>query len=273
MAKIARKPCPMSLSLTQVTALLILLMLLIGGAWGGYRRGPIRQLAGVIALASAILIGWLAGPPLGLWLLTDTSVPWILRESVGIFFVALITWLIALSLLWYLGRRNPDTKESESPVLGAIVGCWTGLLNSAILLALLTTWAGVAETLLKPADAEQHWAVSTRQSLAELPGAGALSGYSPIPHRWQTLFTKFKRVMANPEASRRLMEQEPIRALATHPTFYTAWGDPEIKQLVRQGRLWAVLEHPSSRALLNDEPFQRELLQLDLEAAVDKALK
>lgn len=263
----------MSFSLTQVTALLILLILLIGGARGGYRRGPIRQLAGALALSIAVLVGWLAGPPLGLAWLVDTSVPWMLREGVGMLTIALLTWLVALGWLWHIGRRNPGDEEAESPVLGSIVGCWTGLLNCAVLLALLTGWAGVAETLLKPADAERHWAVSTREELARLPGAQALSGYSPLPNRWQSLLSKFRRVMADPEASRRLMEQEPIRALASHPSFYTAWGDPEIKLLVRQGRLWTALEHPSARALLNDEAFQRELLQIDLEASVDKALK
>lgn len=262
----------MSLSLTQVAALLILLVLLIQGARGGYRRGPIRQLAGVIALLISLLVGWLVGPTLGLSLLVDTIVPWMLRESVGLFAVAMLTWLLALAWLWHLGRRPTGAEEAESPVLGSIVGCWTGLLNCAVLLGLLTAWAGLAETLLKPSDAEQNWAVRTRENLAALPGASALSGYSPLPGRWQILLSKFRRVMADPEASRRLMEQEPIRALASHPSFYTAWGEPEIKQLVRQGQLWAALEHPKARALLNDEAFQRELLRLDLEMLVDKSL-
>lgn len=262
----------MSLSLTQVAALLILLALLIQGARGGYRRGPIRQLAGLLALLISMLVGWLIGPALGPSLLVDTVVPWMLREAVGMLAVALVTWLIALALLWRLGRRPAGAEEAESPVLGSIVGCWTGLLNFAVMLALLTTWAGLAETLLRPGDADRNWAVRTRQDLANLPGAGALSGYSPLPEHWHVLLAKFRRVMADPEASRRLMEQEPIRALASHPSFYTAWGEPEIKQLVRQGQFWAALEHPKARALLNDEGFQRELLQLDMEVLVDKSL-
>lgn len=262
----------MHLSLTQWSAALVALALLIQGARNGYRRGPIRQLAGPLALLASALVGWLAGPTLGLALLTDSAVPWVLREGVGMLAVAVMTWLLALAWLWHIGRRPKGAEEAESPVLGSLVGCWTGLLNIALLVLALAAWAGLAEAMLRPEEATRHWAVETRAELARLPGAEGLGGFSPWPERWVRLLHKGREVLTNPEASRRLMEQDAVRALAANPSFYTAWGDPEIKQLLRQGQFLEVARHPKARPLLNDESFQRQLLQFDLENAMDKAL-
>lgn len=262
----------MQLSPAQWTTGLAGLALLIQGARGGYRHGPVRQLAGPIALLASALIGWLAGPPVGLILFADSMVPWMLREGAGMLAVGSLTWLVALAWLWRLGRRPKDAEEAESPVLGAMVGCWTGLLNAALLLLALTAWAGLAETTMRPEEARRHWAVEFREDLARLQGAGSLSGFSPWPERWGRILRKTREVLAEPEASRNLMEQEPVRALAAHPSFYTAWGDPGIKLLLRQGRFLEAAQHPKARALLNDEAFQRQLLKLDMENILDKAL-
>lgn len=262
----------MNLSLTQWTGLLIGLGLLIQGARDGYRRGPIRQLASPLALLASALIGWLAGPAVGSAALADSSVPWLLRETVGMLGVGLLVWLVSLAWLWHIGRRPKGVEEAESPVLGSLVGCWTGLLNAATLVLILTAWAGTVEALQDREEASGHWAVVTRDGLAELPGCHGLAGYSPWPEHWRRMVDKARRVLANPEASKALMEQEGVRALAAHPTFYTAWGDPEIKSLLRQGHFVAAARHPKAHAVLNDEAFQRQLLSLDLESAMDKAL-
>lgn len=261
----------MNFSLTQWVGLVILVVLLIQGAWGGYRRGPVRQLAGLIALAAASLLGWLVGAPLGLALLADSSVPWLLREPAGMVIFGLLTWLVVLAWLWRAGRRPAGAEEAESPVLGAFVGCWTGLLNAAVLLLLLVAWAGWTE-MLSDNPGRRHWSVQTRDELSGMPGGEWLKGATPWPESWQRIVRKARRVLANPEASRRLMEQEPIRALATHPSFYTAWGDPEVKRLLRDGRLADAMAHPKVKPLLNDEDFQRNLLKINLEASLDKAL-
>lgn len=262
----------MQLNLTQWIGVLVGLALLIQGARAGYRRGPLRQLAGVLALIVAGVVGWLAGPTIGLALLADTWFPWMLREGAGILMMGLVVWLVALAWLWHLGRRPKGAEEAESPVLGAMVGCWTGLLDGALILLLVTGWAGLAETALRPEESAHSWAVETREALARLPGASALSGYSPWPESWARLLGKCRATFGNPEASRHLMEQERIRALAAHPSFYTAWGDPEIKMLLRQGRFLEAARHPKAHTVMNDEEFQRDLLKLNLENAVDEAL-
>ena len=69
-----------------------------------------------------------------------------------------------------------------------------------------------------------------------------------------------------------LVGEESVRALASHPSFYTAWGDPEVKQLIRRGQWLEAARHPRARQLLDDEGFQRQLLDTDLEVSLDKSL-
>ena len=263
----------MSLTVTQWIAFSVALIFLVQGAYGGYKRGPIRQCASLVALIAAIAVGWMFGGELGLLFLTDTIVPWLLRGPIGVIGLSALTWLLALSWLWFVGRRAKGSEEAESPVLGALVGCWTGFINCAFLLAVLTAWAGAREILSTPTVAQQHWAVVARDDLSGFIGMDWIRGYSPWPEIWKRIARKGQQVLGSPDASRRLMEQEPIRALASHPTFYTAWGDPEIKRLAHNGSLGELLEHPKVRPLLNDEAFQQQLIHTDLEVLLDKSLK
>jgi hypothetical protein len=48
-------------SATLWVAALILTLLMVRGAWRGYRRGPLRQLAGPGALTAGLISGWLWG--------------------------------------------------------------------------------------------------------------------------------------------------------------------------------------------------------------------
>ena len=52
---------PSAFSTTLWIAAAILAALMVRGAWRGYRRGPLRQLAGPAALTIGQLGGWLFG--------------------------------------------------------------------------------------------------------------------------------------------------------------------------------------------------------------------
>jgi hypothetical protein len=263
----------MNLTITQWIGLGVALFFLIQGAYHGYQRGPIRQCASLVALVVALTLGWIFGGELGQLFLDNTIVPWLLRGVLGTLALTVLIWLLTLSWLWFVGRRAKGVEETESPVMGALVGCWTGLIHCALIVGVLSAWAGAREILSPPTVARQHWTVIARDELSDLPGMSWLKGYTPWPENWQRIARKGQQVLGNAEASRRLMEQEPIRALASHPTFYTAWGDPEVKRLAHAGSLGDLLEHPKVKPLLNDEAFQRQLIHTDLELLIDKSLK
>ena len=261
------------LSGTLWVALVILALLMIRGAWRGYRRGPLRQLAGPVALASGVLVGWLFGSDLGLAWLEGTTYPWMLRGLTGVVGLACATGLVCYALLWRLGRSPTDQKEAESPVMGALVGCWTGLLYFLILLALLATVASVYDLFEKPDDSRHHWSVEIRNDLAATPFTADLKDWSPIPAKQRTLIRQTRQLMANPEARRRLMAQPEIRALAAHPTLYQAWEDKKVRELLNNNDLTGFIDHPKVRAVLADEPLQKEAERVDLTKIIEQSLQ
>lgn len=155
-----------ALSVTVWVALVILGVLMARGAWRGYRRGPMRQLAGPVALATGQLVGWIFGSDLGHACLQGTSYPWLLRGFTGVVILTCLTGLACYALFWRLGRQPEGQTEAESPVLGSLVGCWTGLLYFLIGVAVLATVASVYDLFEKPGDSRHHWSVEIRNELA-----------------------------------------------------------------------------------------------------------
>lgn len=259
-------------SLTQLVALAVLAGMMVAGAAAGHRRGPGRQLAAPAAGALALLVGWLAGPAAGHAVLGTVGVPWIFRAGAGILLVFLVTWLAALALLWRMGKPTSASGEADRPVLGTMVGCWTGMLGW---LAIWVAWGSVdawQRELSGPGQAERRPTGAVAE-VAGLPGMGWLGELPAWPESAARVVRLSRQVMADPAKSRRLMADPRIRALASHPSFYPAWGDPEVKRLAQQGRYWTLLQHPKVQPLLEDEGFQRELAALDIEDALGKALR
>lgn len=260
-------------TLTQLLAAGALLGMMVAGAAAGHRRGPGRQLAGPAAGALGLLAGWLAGPALGHAAFGALGVPWIFRAAAGIAAVFLATWLVTVGLLWRLGKPTASSGEPDRPVLGAMVGCWTGMLGW---LAILVAWGSVdawRRELSGPGEGEAGARQGAVAEVAGLPLMGWIGELPAWPDSAVRIVRMSRQVMADPAKSRRLMADPKVRALASHPSFYPAWGDPEVKSLAQKGRYWALLQHPKVRPLLEDEGFQRELAALDLEEVLGRALR
>jgi len=247
----------------------ILAALMVRGAWRGYRRGPLRQLAGPAALTIGQLCGWLFGGELGHALLQGTAYPWMLRGITGVVGLACLAGLLSYAMLWRLGRTPEGQDEAESPVLGALVGCWTGALYFLLLVGII---ASVYDLLARPGIPASHWTVAVRDELAATPLTQDLKDWSPIPDEQRTLIRQTRRLMADPEARRRLMAQPEIRALAAHPTLYQAWEDKKVRELLNNNDLSGFIDHPKVRAVLADEVLQKEAEKVNLAKVIDRAL-
>lgn len=264
---------PAAFSPTLWVAAALLAVLMIRGAWRGYRRGPLRQLAGPAALTIGQVSGWLFGVEVGHALLQGSSYPWMLRGVTGVVALACVTGLLSYALLWRLGRLPEGQDEAESPVLGALVGCWTGALYFLLLVGILATAASVYDLLARPGATARHWTVELRDELAATPLTRELKDWSPIPDEQRTLVRQTRRLMADPEARRRLMAQPEIRALAAHPTLYQAWEDKKVRELLNNNDLSGFIDHPKVRAVLADEVLQKEAEKVDLAKVIDRALQ
>ena len=251
---------------------LLLTALMIRGAWRGYKRGPLRQLAGPAALTLGLFVGWSFGPELGHTLLHGTGYPWLLRGITGLIVLTCVTGIAGYSLFWWLGRRPEGAEEAESPVAGALVGCWTGVLYFSILIVALAAVASFHELIEDPTNPHRKWSVRIRDELADTPLTGELREWSPIPERQRKLVRQIRQLMADPEARKRLMAMPEIRALAAHPSLYQAWEDKKVRELLNNKDLSGFFDHPKVRAVLADEALQRQAEGIDLPAVIDRAL-
>jgi len=195
-----------------------------------------------------------------------------LRGITGVVGLACLAGLLSYALLWRLGRTPEGQDEAESPVLGALVGCWTGALYFLLLVGIIASVASVYDLLARPGVPASHWTVAVRDEFAATPLTRDLKEWSPIPEEQRTLVRQTRRLMADPEARRRLMAQPEIRALAAHPTLYQAWEDKKVRELLNNNDLVGFIDHPKVRAVLADEILQKEAEKVKLAKVIDRAL-
>jgi hypothetical protein len=79
--------------------------------------------------------------------------------------------------------------------------------------------------------------------------------------------------MSDPEARKRLMAQTEIRALAAHPSFFQAWEDKKVRELLNNNDLTGFIDHPKVRAVLADEELQKQAESIDLPAIIERSFK
>ncbi|MEI6461780.1 MAG: CvpA family protein [Verrucomicrobiota bacterium] len=252
---------------------ILLLMLMIRGAWRGYKRGPLRQLAGPFSLTVGLLAGWIFGPDCGHACLHGTTYPWLLRGATGLVVLTCLTGLLCYTLAWWLGKRPEGQDEAESPISGSLVGCWTGALYFGILVGILASIASIYDLIETPAQAQRNWFVQTRNELAATTLTAKLKTWSPIPLKQRRLIGQVRLLMADSEARKRLMAMPEIRALATHPTVYQAWEDKKVRELLTNNDLSGFIDHPKVRAILADEDLQKQADSVDLSSIIDRSLQ
>jgi hypothetical protein len=153
-----------------------------------------------------------------------------------------------------------------------MIGCWTGLLYFSLLVLALATVASVQELIGGAQAAQTHLSIQARDQIANTPVTGWLKDWTPLPDRQRRLITQTRLLMADPEARKRLMAMPEMRALAAHPSFYQAWEDKKVRELLNNKDLSGFIDHPKVRALLADEEFQKQADSLDLPAIFDRAL-
>ncbi len=251
----------------------ILILLMGRGAWRGYKRGPLRQLAGPFALTAGLFLGWMFGVDVGHSLLHGTSFPWLLRGIAGITLLTCTTGLIIYGLIWWLGKRPEGADEAESPVMGAMVGCWTGVLYFSILIIILCSTASIMALVSSSKPEAFHWSVAARDDLAKTPYTGWLKDWSPLPDRQRAQIELLKKVIDDPAAQKRLIALPEIRALSSHPSLYQALEDKKVREMLNNKDLNGLFDNQKIRAVLADEQLQRQASSIDLESILRQALK
>ncbi|MEA3082241.1 MAG: hypothetical protein QOD54_1915, partial [Sphingomonadales bacterium] len=80
-------------------------------------------------------------------------------------------------------------------------------------------------------------------------------------------------VSANPDNARRFLSFPGAVELSEHPKIVALRNDPEIADLIRQGRILELLQHPRVLAAANDPTLIERVKQFDIKKALEYAAK
>jgi len=266
----------------QIALTLGFFALMFLGARRGYWRGPLRQLAPLIAFLIAGVIAYFFGNAFGEAWLGLIGVPWIFRGICGICLLCLFVWLPIFSWFWWKGRSQVSEKtgEPEHPVLGAIVGCWTGIFCGVLIFLGIFVAGTLGEAYLSVRPSAErtvagkffYAAATAKNSVALYPALSFLKTWVPMPSAVFRVSSKTLDVLASREARQRLLLVPEVRSLATDPSVYPVLTDPEISAMIDRHDVNALLSDERVLRMLYDENFQRRVAALDLEKLLDYAL-
>lgn len=266
----------------QIALTLLFFSLMFVASWRGYWRGPVRQLAPLGAFLASSLIAYFFGGMFGHAWLGLLGVPWILRGVCGSVLLCLFIWLPVFSFLWQKGRGQVSEKtgEPEHPVLGALVGCWTGIFWGVFAAVCIVVAGTLGEAYLSVRAGARnsvvghclHAAAVAKNSLAIYPGLRFLKTWSPLPDSAFRIVGKTLDVLGSKEAQQRLLKMPEIQSLVTDPAVYPVLSDPEIQAMISRKDLDGLLSDPRVRRMVSDETFQKRVASLNLEPLLDFAL-
>lgn len=279
LAENAAQNSPASHLLAGVFALVFLAILFIA-SWRGYWRGPIRCVAPLIAFTLAGTCAWLFGADLGFAFLGDFGIPWILRGLFGVLLTGILVWLPVFGILWMWGKKqiSEKTGEPESPILGAVVGCWTGFFWVGVCLLLLASVGALGESLLSGSrrNAQGMWAsvcrgaVCARASVSLVPGLSFTRNWNPLPEKTVRKIDKLIAVLSDKKSARKFIYTAEVQSVLSLPAVYPIVNSPRIREMFAARDIDGILADPAVNNMLDDEDFQQTLAEIDFERLLDQ---
>ena len=94
-----------------------------------------------------------------------------------------------------------------------------------------------------------------------------------IPAKTYEVLGKVGQVVSSPKTAERFLSYPGARNLTEHPKIAALRNDPEISQMIAQGRLFELLQNEKIRAVLNDRSIIEQIKNFDLQRALDYALQ
>ena len=92
-----------------------------------------------------------------------------------------------------------------------------------------------------------------------------------LPAKTYEALGKVGQVASSPKTAERFLSYPGSRNLTEHPKIAALRNDPEISQMIAQGRLFELLQNEKIRAVLNDRSIIDQIKNFDLQRALDYA--
>ena len=272
----------------------------------GWRLGLIRQLVRVAALvmayAAAVFGGRLLVPITRPFLKMPDIVLSILAGAV----LALVVYALVTSMGKVLfkrtGQQNSQLVHLIYGFAGAIVGLFFGAFVLWLIVASVRAVGTVADAqvrsqarspeaaqsaTLRALDvrrrflSEPNWeSPALATSLVRLKNSlelgllgNAVKQTDPVPLKTYETLGKVGSVFSNPERAQKFLTFPGARELSEHPKIVALRGDPDISEMIAQGRFLDLLQNQRIIDAANDPELADRIKKFDLQKALDYAIQ
>ena len=263
----------------------------------GYRLGLPRQLMRGAAIICAYAAAYFGGQILVPLLQPILKWPDFVLSMIGGAILALVIYGLIASLGSILFKRTAQHSSGSVRLVygfsGALTGVVFGLFFIWLILVGIRSVGSIADAQVQahprsepqsPADRSRPLEnidadtltsfLARLKNSVELGSAGDLLKRTDVtpPAVYQAL-RDAGTVAANPESARRFLEFPGAVELSEHPKIIALRNDPEIANLIRQGRILELLQHPRVLAATNDPTLVEKVKQFDIKKALEFAAK
>lgn len=269
----------------------------------GWRLGILRQLVRVAAVIAAYAAAFFFGSLIVPLVRPLVSMPDIVLSALAGAVLALLVYVTVAGLGSILFKRTAQQSSGAVRLLYGLSGAFVGLLFGAFFIWLLLigirSVGSIAEAQVqarplrdsdnsarryssadRPSSAPRLDPDSLALLLARLKNSVELGTTGEVIKKtdampagvYQTL-TDTGLVLANPETAQRFLTYPGAQELGEHPRIVALRNDPEITDIIRDGRMWELLRHPKIIAAANDPDLAARVKKFDLKTALEHATK
>jgi hypothetical protein len=256
----------------------------------GWRLGIMRQLMRVAAVAAAYAGAYFGGDLLVPLLRSPLKMPDIVISVLAGAILAMTIYGIIATLGTILFKR---TAQQSSGVIrlvygsgGALIGICFGAFFIWLLLVGIRLAGSIADAQVQAQSTLPHQvspepnldADSVMRLLARLKNSVELGTVGDVVKRTDAMPTgelqtlrEIGTVLANPETVRKFLDSPGARELSEHPRIVALRNDPEITEMIAQGRFFELLRDPRIVDAMNDPTLAAQVKSLNLRKALDHA--
>lgn len=249
----------------------------------GWRLGLVRQALSIAAVAAAYAAAFFGGKYL-IPFLRPIGFPDQILTVIGGLILGAVVYVVISAVSGLLFKRTEHQSAGivrlgfgfSGAILGAAFGLFL-LLIGAVGIRLLGSIAQHELSGKKHRNAASNPVASRlariKQSLSEGPAGAVVEKVDPIPSGVYDLLGKVGEMTSQPESLSRFSENPNVQALSSHPKILALQNDPEIAKAAEEQDFLSLLRNPKLVAAANDPEVIRLVGALDLNKAIDFALK
>jgi hypothetical protein len=284
----------------QIVFVSFAIVLLLFEVIRGWRLGILRQLMRGAALVAAYAAAWFGGGLLLPLLRAIFSWPDFIISMISGALLAVIVYGIISSIGSILFKRTAQQSSGTVRLVygfsGALAGFCFGAFFIWLILVGIRSVGAIADAQvqaqrhpergmnaprvekqpsLQDFDADSVAALIARlKNSVELGAVGdAIKKTDVTPTSVYQTLSDVGTVCANPESAQRFLGFPGAIELSQHPKIVALRNDPEIADLISQGRILELLHHPRVVEAANDPTLVERVKQFDLKKALEFAAK